>query len=101
MFLRVCGLAIALSLGNAAASDDEHIVELQQRDPAPAGYVAKPWYPAPKGGWVPNWASSYAKARAVVSNMTLAEKVNMTSGTGYFMVLNRQSERLSKETHSL
>jgi beta-glucosidase len=51
----------------------------------PAGFVAKPYYPTPPGGWVSSWTDSYAKARAVVANMTLAEKVNLTSGTGYFM----------------
>ncbi|GAB1202925.1 hypothetical protein APSETT445_001549 [Aspergillus pseudonomiae] len=44
-----------------------------------------PYYPAPNGGWVSEWASAYEKAHRVVSNMTLAEKVNLTSGTGIFM----------------
>ena len=60
--------------------------ELSERDSVPAGYVAAPYYPTPKGGWVASWANSYAKAQAVVKNMTLAEKVNLTTGTGYFMV---------------
>ena len=60
--------------------------KLCERDPVPAGYVAAPYYPTPKGGWVASWADSYAKVQAVVSNMTLAEKVNLTTGTGYFMV---------------
>jgi beta-glucosidase len=55
------------------------------RNAVPAGYVAAPYYPAPPGGWVSNWTASYSKAQAVVSNMTLAEKVNLTTGTGYFM----------------
>lgn len=59
---------------------------LQKRDSVPAGYHARPYYPTPKGGWDSNWKASYAKAEAVVSNMTLAEKVNMTSGVGYLMV---------------
>lgn len=62
---------------------------LEQRDSVPAGYDAKPYYPAPKGGWDSSWAASYEKARAVVSNMTLAEKVNVTSGVGYLMVSRR------------
>lgn len=32
-----------------------------------------------------SWADSYAKAAEVVSNMTLAEKINMTTGVGYLM----------------
>ncbi|KAL9088309.1 MAG: hypothetical protein Q9165_006234 [Trypethelium subeluteriae] len=55
------------------------------RDAVPAEYVAKPYYPTPNGGWISDWQTSYAKASAVVRNMTLAEKVNLTSGTGYFM----------------
>ncbi|KAM0350667.1 hypothetical protein ACHAPU_003155 [Fusarium lateritium] len=49
------------------------------------GYIAAPYYPAPYGGWAANWADSYAKAKELVNNMTLAEKTNITSGTGLFM----------------
>ncbi|OJJ86130.1 beta-glucosidase [Aspergillus glaucus CBS 516.65] len=49
------------------------------------GYAAIPYYPAPKGGWVSSWSDAYEKAQQVVSNMTLAEKVNLTTGTGIFM----------------
>ncbi|KAE8374723.1 putative beta-glucosidase F [Aspergillus bertholletiae] len=52
---------------------------------ASAEAYSPPYYPAPKGGWLPEWASAYEKAHRVVSNMTLAEKVNLTSGTGFFM----------------
>ncbi|KAM3078943.1 hypothetical protein ACMFMF_003870 [Clarireedia jacksonii] len=55
---------------------------LEERDDVPAGYVAAPYYPTPKGGWVSEWAAAYEKARVVVANMTLAEKVNLTTGTG-------------------
>ncbi|OJD34359.1 glycoside hydrolase family 3 protein [Diplodia corticola] len=51
----------------------------------PDAYVAAPWYPAPYGGWTEDWSASYAKAAELVSNMTLAEKTNITVGTGYFM----------------
>ncbi|KAI9376199.1 putative beta-glucosidase F [Aspergillus egyptiacus] len=44
-----------------------------------------PYYPAPKGGWVSSWTDAYQKAHSVVSNLTLAEKVNITTGTGIFM----------------
>ncbi|CAJ2507434.1 Uu.00g086200.m01.CDS01 [Anthostomella pinea] len=53
---------------------------LQRRDPVPDGYVAAPYYPAPYGGWSDEWSDSYAKAVDMVSNMTLAEKVNITAG---------------------
>ncbi|KAK2736662.1 hypothetical protein FQN57_000599 [Myotisia sp. PD_48] len=51
----------------------------------PPGYESPPYYPTPKGGWIPEWAKAYAKAFTAVSNMTLAEKVNLTSGVGYLM----------------
>ncbi|KAL4922894.1 glycosyl hydrolase family 3 N terminal domain-containing protein [Aspergillus aurantiobrunneus] len=44
-----------------------------------------PYYPAPNGGWVSNWAEAYQKAHSIVSNLTLAEKVNLTTGTGIYM----------------
>lgn len=46
-----------------------------------------PWYPTPKGGSSANWAESYKKAHAMVSRMTLTEKVNVTTGTGWSMGL--------------
>jgi hypothetical protein len=49
------------------------------------GFIAAPYYPAPYGGWVADWADSYAKAKELVDSMTLAEKTNITSGTGIFM----------------
>ncbi|KAE8448128.1 hypothetical protein EG329_009732 [Mollisiaceae sp. DMI_Dod_QoI] len=56
-----------------------------KRDSLPAGYVAAPYYPTPKGGWVSSWTAAYEKAKVVVANMTLAEKVNLTTGTGELM----------------
>ncbi|KAL2012407.1 hypothetical protein VTN00DRAFT_5125 [Thermoascus crustaceus] len=58
---------------------------LIRRDSVPEGYESPPYYPAPPGGWLSDWAPAYAKAYEVVSNMTLAEKVNLTTGTGIFM----------------
>jgi hypothetical protein len=51
----------------------------------PAGYVALDYYPTPHGGWASDWSASYAKARALVEKMTLAEKTNITAGTGIYM----------------
>lgn len=47
-----------------------------------------PWYPSPRGGIAPSWADSYRKAAEMVSRMTLAEKVNVTTGTGWEMHLS-------------
>ncbi|KAM6529112.1 hypothetical protein FALCPG4_010060 [Fusarium falciforme] len=46
-----------------------------------------PWYPSPKGGSSKNWEKSYSLAAQLVGKMTLAEKVNITTGTGWSMGL--------------
>lgn len=51
----------------------------------PAGYSAPSYYPAPYTGWSEDWTESVAKAKALVDTMTLAEKANITAGTGIFM----------------
>lgn len=90
LFLAFISLVLAIStqLDFAAAIKKTQSIQSgtnQKRDSVPSQYVASPYYPTPKGGWSPNWTASYAKAYAVVSNMTLAEKVNLTTGTGYSM----------------
>jgi beta-glucosidase len=54
---------------------------------APEDGLSPPWYPSPRGGTVKQWADSYAKAAEMVSRMTLPEKVNVTTGTGWSMGL--------------
>ncbi|KAK5988214.1 putative beta-glucosidase E [Cladobotryum mycophilum] len=54
---------------------------------APVNGKSPPWYPTPKGGSVRQWADSYKKAAELVSKMTLPEKVNITTGTGWMMGL--------------
>lgn len=49
-------------------------------------YANPPYYPSPKGGWLSDWSASYDKARLLVSKMTLAGKVNITTATGWSMV---------------
>ena len=70
---------------------------LDTRDSLPSGYEqSPPYYPTPNGGWISSWSASYEKAAAVVANMTLAEKVNLTSGTGYISKSNPSTKaRLS------
>lgn len=51
----------------------------------PAGYSAPSYYPAPYTGWIADWSESVQKAKALVDTMTLAEKANITAGTGIFM----------------
>lgn len=49
--------------------------------------LSPPWYPSPKGGTISKWATSYEKAQTLVAQMTLIEKVNITTGTGWQMGL--------------
>lgn len=78
--LRVLSL---LALSNLAGLSSG--AAITPRDDVPAGYVAAPYYPAPYGGWDDDWADAYTKAADLVSQMTLAEKTNISSGTGFFM----------------
>lgn len=45
-----------------------------------------PYYPSP---WMDpqanGWEDAYAKAKAFVAQLTLAEKVNLTTGVGYVL----------------
>lgn len=46
-----------------------------------------PWYPTPRGGTLSSWQQSYEKAQKMVARMSLVEKVNITTGTGWAMDL--------------
>ncbi|PFH61486.1 hypothetical protein XA68_17211 [Ophiocordyceps unilateralis] len=65
-----------------AASIDAAVLELAPRDAHPA--YSPPFYPSP---WMDpeakGWTEAYAKAREFVSRLTLTEKVNLTTGTGW------------------
>ncbi|KAL4781303.1 glycoside hydrolase superfamily [Aspergillus varians] len=43
------------------------------------------YFPTPRGGTLEHWADSYEKASKLVEQMTLIEKVNITTGTGWQM----------------
>lgn len=45
-------------------------------------FTSPPSYPSPWGSGAGDWASAYEKARAFVSQLTLLEKVNLTTGVG-------------------
>ena len=45
--------------------------------------LSPPWYPSPQGGTHSLWTDSFKKAQAMVDKMTLPEKVNVTTGTGW------------------
>ncbi|KUI64454.1 putative beta-glucosidase F [Cytospora mali] len=73
--LAVASLFVVSSLG----------ASIGPRAAVPDGYVAAPYYPAPYTGWVSSWSDSVQKAKALVDTMTLAEKANITAGTGIYM----------------
>ena len=50
---------------------------------APEDGLSPPWYPSPQGGTLESWKESYDKASKMVAEMTLVEKVNITTGTGW------------------
>ena len=45
--------------------------------------VSPPYYPSPWSNGEGEWAEAYNRAVQIVSQMTLDEKVNLTTGTGY------------------
>lgn len=61
------------------------IAEFQLASEDSDAYTSPPYYPTPNGGWLSTWADAYEKAHQAVSQMTLGEKVNLTTGTGMFM----------------
>ncbi|KAJ8107466.1 hypothetical protein ONZ43_g6726 [Nemania bipapillata] len=79
------GLRLALLLSSLLFPSLASAAVLDNRDPVPAGYASPPYYPAPYGGWDSEWSAAYTKAVAMVSRMTVAEKVNITAGTGMYM----------------
>ncbi|KAJ5612744.1 hypothetical protein N7510_005938 [Penicillium lagena] len=58
-----------------------------RRGKAATEYRPLPWYPTPLGGTSEKWHESYSKAEDLVGEMSLLEKVNITTGTGWQMGL--------------
>lgn len=85
MAFRTSVQALLLSICVLVAQTEAGGAVIRPRDAVPSGYVAAPYYPAPRGGWTSDWSASYDKAKALVEQMTLAEKTNITGGTGFFM----------------
>ncbi|KAL1621409.1 hypothetical protein SLS56_009188 [Neofusicoccum ribis] len=52
-------------------------------DDALWGATSPPFYPSPWMDGTGGWAEAYAKAQEFVKQMTLLEKVNLTTGTGW------------------
>ncbi|KGO74764.1 Glycoside hydrolase family 3 [Penicillium italicum] len=81
--LALISLLNPILLASSVPDESECTTHLRTR--AAEGYESPPYYPTPPGGWIPDWSEAYSKAHHLVSNMTLAEKVNLTTGTGFFM----------------
>jgi hypothetical protein len=72
----------------------------QQVDSYPGALATSdPHYPSP---WMDpqanGWEDAYAKAKAFVSQLTLAEKVNLTTGTGYVLSSHTRLQPLPGHT---
>ncbi|KAK6539467.1 hypothetical protein TWF694_009690 [Orbilia ellipsospora] len=46
---------------------------------------SRPFYPTPKGGTVSSWHEAYSEAAKLVVEMSVPEKVNLTTGIGWSM----------------
>lgn len=79
ILIAAAGLWVAAALANPVSRPG-----VETRAPSDE-YRSPGYYPAPYGGWAGDWAESYARARKLVKAMTLAEKTNITGGTGIFM----------------
>ncbi|KAE8151709.1 putative beta-glucosidase E [Aspergillus avenaceus] len=56
-----------------------------EKEPEWSTIPAESWFPTPRGGALPEWEEDYKKAAALVEKMSLIEKVNVTTGTGWRM----------------
>ncbi|KAI8673277.1 Beta-glucosidase [Fusarium keratoplasticum] len=74
---------LANALLQACAITEAGVVHYQQEDHS-ANAFSEPVYPSP---WMDpgadGWSEAYTKAKAFVSEMTLLEKVNLTTGVGW------------------
>lgn len=44
--------------------------------------MSEPFYPSPWASGQGDWADAYAKAKAFVAQLTILEKINLTTGVG-------------------
>ncbi|EPS41695.1 hypothetical protein H072_4407 [Dactylellina haptotyla CBS 200.50] len=67
----IIGLAVGLTRGDKSSSK--------------ALVKSRPFYPSPRGGWVSSWHEAYSEAAKLVVEMSVPEKVNLTTGIGWSM----------------
>lgn len=83
-----------LSLGTSANIPNSQVdIQLETRDELAFSH---PVYPSP---WMdptaPGWEEAYAKAKDFVSQLTLLEKVNVTTGVGLVLLFAGNGARLT------
>lgn len=67
----LCGLVSLLALGQATTAQDIILEDTHFYGQSP------PVYPSPNGTGIGEWAEAYTKAKALVEQMTLEEKVSL------------------------
>lgn len=80
MLLKNTALLAALPLALAQATPVANVS--LPTDPL-VNAKSPPKYPSPWGSGLGDWAEAYQKAEAFVSQLTLIEKVNLTTGVGW------------------
>jgi beta-glucosidase len=83
-------MVIINQLVAVAATISQKIFHLESKLPQHGSFLvtedshffgqSEPVYPSPRGNGVGDWLDAYAKAQALVAEMTLDEKVGLTSG---------------------
>lgn len=85
---KVQAVLLVLVLGVASWTlMSRHALDRITHPPGTIDGMSPPWYPTPLGGTSERWRESYRRAAELVGNMTLLEKVNITTGTGWQMGL--------------
>jgi len=80
--------AISVSITNRKQFPDTTYPNATSPNPAAlkgaqSNQTSPPYYPSPWGNGDGDWAGAYEKAIALVKQLTLEEKVNLTTGTGW------------------
>lgn len=84
LWLAQAFLAIGLTEAQSTLNPNTTTPGSNDTSSSPLNLVdSPPFYPSPWIEGTGDWAAAYEKARAFVSQLTLLEKVNLTTGTGW------------------
>ncbi len=83
----ITALVIIIHAGSTANNGFQNTTYSGAIDPdavpgAQSFQTSAPFYPSPWTSGAGDWVSAYEQARAFVSQLTLLEKVNLTTGVG-------------------